>query len=96
MIGWLIFAGYMVVAIILGRIFSPVILDLVCDNGDPITDTDVFMSRACGTVAGLLFPVTVPFALVMYRPKKSRLQFEREAGEKAEYIAKLERELGIR
>jgi hypothetical protein len=84
---------YLVMIAVTARWLAPHLLDEVA--GDKPDRADVLVSRAMALLIGLLWPVVLLGALVMWRTPKSRGQLRQDLAARDARIAELERENGI-
>lgn len=62
---------------------------------DPDDLTDKFMAALVALFGGHFWPVALPVALVLWKPRKTPEQLQVENEQMKRHIAELERELGI-
>lgn len=62
---------------------------------DPDDSTDKFMSALMALFGGHFWPVALPVALVLWKPRKTPKQLQEENEQMKRHIADLEQELGI-
>lgn len=64
-------------------------------DADPDDSADKFMSALMSLLGGHFWPVALPVALVLWKPRKTPKQLQEENEQMKRHIADLERELGI-
>lgn len=64
-------------------------------DADPDDSADKFMSALMSLFGGHFWPVALPVALVLWKPRKTPAQLQAENEQMKQHIAELERELGI-
>jgi hypothetical protein len=89
--GWLIFAGYCAAALVAARrVYWYMLDDFEAEDG---------LERAGLTllafVCGVLWPLALPMALIMWAPRPTSREIEAEREQMQSRINELERELGI-
>lgn len=87
----LVALSYEVAAFSAARIMFPHILD----DGGSDDAIDRFIAGFMSLLGGHLWPLAVPVALVLWKPRKTPKQVEAENRQMKRHIAELERELGI-
>jgi hypothetical protein len=98
MTAWAIVSGYVLAMLITGRFAYRAVREDM-GSADPI---DRFMGAAVSLFAGMLWPLALPVAIVMWHPKPTSAEVEAELAERRvengklqRRITELERELGI-
>lgn len=93
MIGLVVLIGYVAVWIYTARRILGVLQEDEFTPGEDLIDRGI--SGALAMLLGLLWPLALPIALVMVKPKPTQKALEAENVRLQRHIAELERESGL-